>query len=105
MIKIDLKYQKEDIQEIIIAGHANHEEKGKDIVCAAVSSIVITTVNGIMRLNFASIDYQEEENLIKIIKKDDDKITNTLLFNMIELLFELTTQYPNNIEIRRCNND
>ena len=36
---------------IEITGHANFDDYGKDIVCASVSSIVITTVNGILELN------------------------------------------------------
>ena len=30
---------------IMISGHANHNEYGKDIVCASVSSIIYTTLN------------------------------------------------------------
>ena len=33
---------------ISISGHALYNDFGKDIVCSAVSSIVITTVNGIL---------------------------------------------------------
>ena len=32
---------------ILITGHALFDDYGKDIVCSAVSSIVITTINGI----------------------------------------------------------
>ena len=39
MIKVNI----ED-KLITIKGHANYDDKGKDIVCASVSSIVITTL-------------------------------------------------------------
>ena len=35
-------------EEIKLLGHAGFNIKGKDIVCSAISSIVITTVNGIL---------------------------------------------------------
>ena len=46
MIKVDLT--KENV--ITISGHANYDDKGKDIVCASVSSIVITTINAIIEI-------------------------------------------------------
>ena len=46
MIKI-----KEKDNKIIISGHASFDEYGKDIVCASVSSIVITSINAILRYN------------------------------------------------------
>ena len=49
MIKVKVIHTKGKIREISISGHADYDEYGNDIVCAAVSSTVITTVNGIMK--------------------------------------------------------
>ncbi len=105
MVKVTVTYQKDEIIEMLIQGHANYEEKGKDIVCAAVSSIVITSVNGIMRLKKDSLDFHETDAEINIKIKQQDEITKTLIFNMFVLLDELANQYPQNIVIRRCQND
>ncbi len=105
MIQIKIDYQQEKIKKITITGHAEYEKKGKDIVCAAVSSIVITTVNGLLRINEKTIDYKQEEDLMQIIIVKNDEITDKLLVNLIELLFELQDQYPKNLEIRRCYDD
>ena len=43
--------------KVIIKGHANYADYGKDIVCASVSSIVITTVNGILEIDREAITY------------------------------------------------
>ena len=43
MIKVEIENNK-----IEIKGHANYDDYGKDIVCASVSSIVITTINAII---------------------------------------------------------
>ncbi len=96
MIKISIKEK-----QIIIKGHANYDELGKDIVCASVSSMVITTVNAILRIDSDAIKYSDDNGVtIDIIK--DDEITNKLINNLIDLLEELEKQYPKYIEIRRC---
>ena len=43
MIKVNIKNN-----EITVSGHANYDDYGKDIVCASVSSLVISTVNAIL---------------------------------------------------------
>ncbi len=87
--------------QITIKGHADYEEMGKDIVCASVSSIVITTVNAIMRINNQAIDVNETNGVIINILKHDE-IVDKLILNLIELLKELEKKYPKYIEIRRC---
>jgi uncharacterized protein YsxB (DUF464 family) len=72
---------------------------GKDIVCAAVSSIAITTINNIIALE-DSIDYEENSGLLKIRVKGDTEVNNKLLNNLVRMLTELKSQYPKNIEIR-----
>ena len=96
MIKVSIKEK-----QITIKGHANYDELGKDIVCASVSSMVITTVNAILRIDNEAIKYSDNKGVtIDIIK--DDEIVNKLINNLIDLLEELSKQYPKYIEIRRC---
>jgi len=52
MIKVNIKKG-----TIIITGHAGYDEYGKDIVCASVSSIVITSVNAALKLENNSLEY------------------------------------------------
>ena len=99
MIKVKVKRQNNKVYEIVIKGHAEYDDYGKDIVCAAVSSIAITTINGIICLD-ESIDYEENDGLLKIRVLKDTEINNKLLDNLINLLSELVMQYPENIEIR-----
>jgi len=96
MIKIKVIKSNEKIDEISITGHAMFDDFGKDIVCSSVSSIVITTVNAIERIDQESITYEEQPFFIRV-KKDSD-ITQRLLENMIDLLKELELQYPKNIK-------
>ena len=87
-------------KEIIIEGHAMYEDYGKDIVCAACSSIVTTSVNGILKLDKEAIAYKQTEEGIIINIKKDDNVTSTLLNNMIDLLKELEQSYPKNINVK-----
>ena len=85
---------------IEITGHANFDEYGKDIVCASVSSIVITTVNGILEINRDSLKYEEKKDKLIIEVLKEDKVINVLINNMMNLLYELSENYPKNIKVR-----
>jgi len=99
MIKVNVKYNNNKVYELVIKGHAGYDVHGKDIVCAAVSSMAITTVNNIIALD-DSIDYEENSGLLIIRVVRDTEVNNKLLDNLIRMLLELKEQYPKNIEIR-----
>jgi uncharacterized protein YsxB (DUF464 family) len=98
MIKIEILKQDNNIKKIFITGHSGYEEAGKDIVCAAVSSTAITTVNNILSLN-KTIDYIESDGSLTIIVIKDDEITQKLLNNMLSMLKELENDYKKYIKI------
>ena len=87
-------------ENISITGHAMYNDYGKDIVCSAVSSIVITTINGILAINDKAITYQNTKEGLKIEIKSFDNITLKLIDNMLELLTKLSRDYPKNLEIK-----
>lgn len=86
-------------KEIEIKGHALYDDYGKDIVCSAVSSIVTTTINGIISIDEDAIFYQVSDGKIVIKIKKDNEITTKLIDNMIDLLKKLSFDYPDNIKI------
>ena len=99
MIKVNVKYNNNKVYELVIKGHAGYDVHGKDIVCAAVSSMAITTINNIIALD-DSVDYEEKSGLLVIRVKRDTEVNNKLLDNLVRMLTELKEQYPKNIEIR-----
>lgn len=99
MIKVNVKYNNNKVYELVIKGHAGYDVHGKDIVCAAVSSMAITTINNIIALD-DSVDYEENSGLLIIRVKRDTEVNNKLLDNLVRMLTELKEQYPKNIEIR-----
>lgn len=95
MIKV---LKKENIIEII--GHSNYDIVGKDIVCSSVSSIVTTTINGIISIDKKAISYSYKNDKMTISNIKKDEITNKLLNNMIDLLKSLAKDYPKNINVK-----
>ena len=95
MIKV---IRKEDLIEII--GHSNYDIVGKDIVCSAVSSIVTTTINGIISIDKEAISYKYKNDVMTISIKKNDEITVKLINNMMDLLISLSKDYPKNINVK-----
>ena len=95
MIKVKVEEKNKEVNKVMITGHALYDDYGKDIVCASVSSIVITTVNAILRIEKDAIFVEEEPFVIEV--KKSTEITKKLIENMISLLKELERDYPKNI--------
>ena len=104
MIKVKLTKDNNNYKNIIITGHALYDDYGKDIVCASVSTLVISSVNNCLSINKNSISYNEDNGLdIKVLS--DDKITTIIINNMVSNLYELEKAYPKNIQIKEENNE
>lgn len=86
---------------ITIKGHSGYEEAGKDIVCASVSNIAITSVNAIIRLEPESIDIEKEDGYLKIEILKNTKVTDTLIENMMDLFYQLEQQYQKYVKIKK----
>ncbi len=99
MIKIKVEHDNDFISKIVITGHANYDDYGKDIVCAAVSASVLTTINGIIALDNSILDVDNvlDKMTIKVLK--NEKISQVLLNSMLSNLKSLVVEYPKNIKI------
>lgn len=100
MIIVKIKKKNSYYEKISVLGHAMYAEYGKDIVCSAVSSIVTTTINGILSLDRESITYMASSKGITINVNKTDRTTQILLRNMVNLLKELKNNYQEYIEIK-----
>ena len=94
MIKVN-----KDGNVIKITGHAGYDKAGKDIVCASVSSIIYTTVNGLFNINEKSIEFLDNDEYMEIKVLLSDDITNSLILNMMTILKDLEKSYPKNIKV------
>lgn len=99
MVNIKITKENDFVKEVIIKGHCGYDEAGKDIVCASVSSIALTTLNAIIRLNNDLVDYKSQDGFLEIKLKKNDRVINILMNNMIDLFKDLVEDYPKNIKI------
>ena len=100
MIRININYKDNYIKQITLKGHANYNEYGTDIVCAAVSATYLCTINGILSIKENSLEVLSTSDTQTIKVLIQDTTINKLLENMIRCLRSLEEQYPNNIKIK-----
>lgn len=111
MIRITIYTRKDDIEEINLTGHAGFADHGFDIVCAAVSSQVISIENSLQQL--LGIEVKTEVNeveggflhltLPEQLPKDVKKDAQLLLRHLDFALEVLAENYPEFIQIKRKN--
>ena len=100
MIKVRVTKKGANFEKVSILGHAMYDDYGKDIVCSAASSIVTTTINGLLAINRESITYLVSSKGMTISILSTDRTTQILIRNMISLLKELEKNYKDNIEVK-----
>src|SRR4051794_6895887 len=91
--------RKNNFEYIIIKGHANYEEKGKDIVCAAISAITNGTVN------FLQTNYQKDCQIsylpaeIIIYPQNGNSECQLCLRLMLYQLENIANSYPDYLKL------
>ena len=90
----------EGYKNLKITGHAGYADKGKDIVCASASSIILSSINLALEFN-KDVKYTDDLNKIEIINNTNDENVTKVFSNMITCLEDLEKQYPDNIKISK----
>lgn len=76
------------------AGHADYADSGKDIICAAVSALVINTVNSIENLTEArSLTKGDCRGHIYLRVFDQDESTELLMKSLRQGLIDIYKEY------------
>ena len=74
MINLTILKSNDAITTIQAKGHSGYAVAGQDIVCSAVSTIMQTTLNGLLEVVKADVDYQIDEQIpflrISVNKQD-----------------------------------
>lgn len=105
MIAINVVRDNKEIKKIEVSGHSGYEEAGKDIVCSAVSTSMILTINLLEKLNVNFKCDSDEKiplislNIVSTNSIDDMKIINTILENLIDTFKEIQNQYKKYLKI------
>lgn len=87
MIKVNV-FKNEDnlITGFKILGHSDYAEKGSDIVCAAVSALVINTINSIDKFTSDTFEIKQDEDkgLIEFHMVNSVSSYGNLLLNSLD---------------------
>ena len=96
MITITVKKRNGNYLEFVSKGHAGYAEEGQDIVCAAVSALIITTVNSLEEYTDDKFDVQEKDGFVSIHFRNDLSERGMLLMDSLLLgLTEIAGSYNN----------
>ena len=69
MISVTLYEKEGNLKGFQVRGHSGFARKGKDIICAAVSSLVITTVNALEKFtDDEKLIFVSEDGAVIIVK-------------------------------------
>ena len=90
----------DNFKNLKITGHAGYADKGKDIVCASASSIILSSINLAIEFN-KDVKYTDDLNKIEVINNTNDENVTKVFSNMITCLQDLEKQYPDNIKISK----
>lgn len=100
MIKVNIEKNNAKIISLKVSGHSNYDEKGKDIVCAGVSAIVVGGLNSLLNENKASIEYECKEGYSHVFVKDIDNDNIQKILDVITTqLYTIEESYPKFIKI------
>lgn len=82
------------------SGHAGYAESGQDIVCAAVSALVINTMNSIEKFTSDTFEYQEDESkgqidfrIVSGLSKESGLLLNSLFLGLQGIQEDYGRQY------------
>lgn len=90
---------KGEIDSFKVEGHAGYAPSGLDVVCAAVSALVIGTINGLEALTDATFDTAVGHGITSVCIKNSTHSSNVLLRSLMLSLESIQEEYPNNLEL------
>ncbi|MCE8162963.1 MAG: ribosomal-processing cysteine protease Prp [Candidatus Moeniiplasma glomeromycotorum] len=96
--------QKNNFKSIIIQGHAGYAEKGKDIVCAAISAITNGSINFLQKYYSSDCRIVYLPTQISIFLLTDNSDCQLSLKLMLYQLENVANSFPNYLEIEKNKN-
>lgn len=101
MIKAVFRLKKGVPLSFEISGHADYSHSGNDIVCAAVSSAVQLTVNGITEVLKTVCELSVLENSVKLTLPASSRPADWHFVSALRLhLQNLSNSYPGTIDLK-----
>lgn len=102
MIHATFRRESNLVTSFTIKGHANYAKYGQDIVCAAVSSISLATVNSLAKYTYLEVSELSGYLSVELSIPDEVdkfKAVEVLLDLLYTHLINLASIYPENIVV------
>lgn len=101
-IKIEINNDK-IIKDLIIKGHSDYDEYGKDIVCAAVSILVYTAYLSLKKIPDINAEYLDDKSTVilslkNVLKEIEGEVRGITLF-LVSGLKLLSEKYQENVNL------
>ena len=87
MIKIQINKTNNKYSSLLVSGHSNYDEHGKDIVCAGVSAVVTGGLNALINENKNKISYRVNDGYVNVdvLYIEDNKLQLIIDVMVIQL--------------------
>lgn len=83
---------------IIVRGHSGYAEPGKDIVCAAISTLTEATYNYLVATDNKVVSTDPDAEGLFIIRIDKlNKAGKKIIESFIQMVDDIASQYPENL--------
>lgn len=107
MIRVQFKLDSNQrITSFKMTGHADAGPYGQDIVCAAVSALSISTINGLEQVVHKKPHLEQDSangGFLEATKLDLGRESQVLLKTLLNGLIDIQESYPQNIEVKMLN--
>ena len=85
--------------KITVSGHAEYAEPGKDIVCAAISTLSQVFVASVEELTAAQIKTAQTGGYMEIVIEESTERAQVLLDSFLLGCRMIADQYPDNVRV------
>lgn len=103
MTTVEIKRTGKQITSFTVCGHTGYGEAGEDIVCASVSSVVWSTVNGLAEIAALPVEYESRDGFVSChippLSKTEREKADLLLESMVAFLETLSGQYREFVKV------
>lgn len=104
MINVKVSYTNGHFVSLEAKGHANSAPYGKDLICAAISAIILGGFNA-LKDGEKNYEVQVNEGLATLSRKlgENSEHDETVLETIVTQIESVASSYPKNVRLERIN--
>jgi uncharacterized protein YsxB (DUF464 family) len=101
MVKVVLTYKGGALKSLRASGHAGAGEYGHDLVCAAVSAIIVGGFNALKDESAIAEAKADEGDAYLELRKAPDEHDRIVIETMVTQIESVALSYPKNVSLER----